>query len=256
MQPTRRFRRLGAAFAIAIVMLGVSAAAAAQRGFFRSRQREIDIRNAPYNGQFTFVRVNYTTAPGGYWYQGLPAWSHGFPLAERNLMRILNEITDLGPRIDEINSVKLDDPELFKYPVAYIIEVGWWEMTDREAVTLRAYLAKGGFVIVDDFKMPGGIGGGGWEQFAESRLGRLDPFSREGRVVSRHLYGGATEAELDGQGRVMIPQPLLRHGGLSKEIVVAGLRDFLEIWDLGAWRRQEAESEGSVEDVAERLSQQ
>jgi len=96
----------------------------------------------------------------------------------------------------------------------------------------------------------------GWEQFAESRLGRLDPFSREGRVVSRHLYGGATEAEIDGQGRVMIPQPLLRHGGLSKEIVVAGLRDFLEIWDLGAWRRQEAESEGSVEDVAERLSQQ
>ena len=107
--------------------------AAAQRGFFRSRQREIDITNAPYNGQFTFVRVNYTTAPGGYWYQGLPAWSHGFPLAEQNLMRILNEITDLGPRIDEINSVKLDDPELFNYPVAYIIEVGWWDMTDSEA---------------------------------------------------------------------------------------------------------------------------
>ena len=133
MSPARRFRRLGAAFAIVIVMAGVSAAAAAQRGFFRSRQREIDIRNAPYNGQFTFVRVNYTTAPGGYWYQGLPAWSHGFPLAERNLMRILNEITALDPRIDEINSVKLDDPELFKYPVAYIIEVGWWEMTDKEA---------------------------------------------------------------------------------------------------------------------------
>ena len=51
----------------------------------------------PYNGQFTFVRVNYTTAPGGYWYQGLPAWSHGYPIAEQNLMRILNEISDLGP---------------------------------------------------------------------------------------------------------------------------------------------------------------
>jgi hypothetical protein len=180
MPPARRFRRLGAAFAIVIVMAGVSAATAAQRGFFRSRQREIDIRNAPYNGQFTFVRVNYTTAPGGYWYQGLPAWSHGFPLAERNLMRILNEITALDPRIDEINSVKLDDPELFKYPVAYIIEVGWWEMTDSEAAGLRDYLAKGGFLIVDDFKtrgFGGGMGGGGWETF-EQNMRRVLPEAR------------------------------------------------------------------------------
>ena len=54
---------------------------------------------------------------------------------------------------------------------------------------------------------------------------------------------------------MMLPQSLLKHAGLSKEIVVAGLRDYLEIWDHEAWRRQEAESEGSVEDVTERLSQ-
>ena len=96
----------------------------------------------------------------------------------------------------------------------------------------------------------------GWESFAEGRLGRLDPFSREGRLVSRHLYAGASESELDGQGRVMLSQPLIAHAGITKEIVVAGLRDYLEIWDLEAWRRVEAESEGSVEDVAERLSQQ
>jgi MraZ protein len=96
----------------------------------------------------------------------------------------------------------------------------------------------------------------GWEQFADRQLARLDPLSREGRTVSRHLYGGASESELDGQGRVMIPAPLLSHAGLSKEIVVAGLRDFLEIWDLAAWRRQQRETQGSVEDVAERLSQQ
>src|SRR5260221_14725027 len=137
MSPAARFRR--SALAIVVVLAGVSAAAA-QRGFFRSRQQDLDIRNVPYNGQFTFVRVNYTTAPGGYWYQGLPAWSHGFPLAEQNLMRILNEISALGPRTEEINSLTLDDPELFKYPVAYIIEVGWWEMTDSEAAGLRDYL--------------------------------------------------------------------------------------------------------------------
>src|SRR3990172_8314976 len=47
----------------------------------------------------------------------------------------------------------LDDPELFKYPVAYIIEPGWWTMTDGEAAAFRTYLQKGGFVIVDDFKI-------------------------------------------------------------------------------------------------------
>lgn len=96
----------------------------------------------------------------------------------------------------------------------------------------------------------------GWEAFAERRLSRLDPFSSEGRMVSRYLFAGASESEMDGQGRVMVPQSLLSHAGLSKEIVVAGLRDFLEVWDLEAWRRQEAESEGSVESVTERLSQQ
>jgi DNA-binding transcriptional regulator/RsmH inhibitor MraZ len=54
----------------------------------------------------------------------------------------------------------------------------------------------------------------------------------------------------------MLSQPLLQHADLRKDIVVAGLRDYLEIWDVEAWKRQQADSEGSVEDVAERLSQQ
>jgi hypothetical protein len=52
--------------------------------------------------------------------------------------------------------------------VAYIIEVGWWTLTDGEGAALRAYIQKGGFVIVDDFKMLGwrGMRSGGWEPFA------------------------------------------------------------------------------------------
>jgi transcriptional regulator MraZ len=95
----------------------------------------------------------------------------------------------------------------------------------------------------------------GWESFAESWLQRLDPLSREGRLVSRFVFAGASEGELDGQGRVMLPQPLMEHAGLSRDIVVAGVRDFLEVWDLEAWKRVQTESEGSVEDVTERLSQ-
>jgi MraZ protein len=94
-----------------------------------------------------------------------------------------------------------------------------------------------------------------WGSFVAARLERLDPFSREARRLSRWFYGGANECELDGQGRIMLTQSLLQHGKLDKDIVVAGARDYLEVWDAGEWERVQAESEGSVEDVAERLSQ-
>ena len=82
-------------------------------------------------------------------------------------MKIMNEISLIGAHEDDINTVTLDDPELFKYPIAYIIEVGWWTVTDREAAGLRAYLQKGGFLFIDDFKPAGWRGpGGGWEPFA------------------------------------------------------------------------------------------
>jgi MraZ protein len=96
----------------------------------------------------------------------------------------------------------------------------------------------------------------GFEQFVDAQLGPLSPFSRQARVMRRHLYAGASESELDRQGRVMLPPPQLAHAGLERDIVVAGLRDMLEIWDLDTWRRTQAESEGSIEDVAESLSQQ
>lgn len=160
-------------FTTAAVVIGFAMAALAQRRYFDEfgyRGREPAIRNVPYDGQFTFVRVRYETAPGGYWAGGRPAWIHGYPLAEQNLMRIMNDISYLGPRLDDINVLSLDDPELGRYPIAYIIEVGWWTVTEREAAGLRAYLQKGGFLFVDDFKPPGwrGLPGGGWEPFAET----------------------------------------------------------------------------------------
>jgi hypothetical protein len=179
----------GLAGAIAGVLLA-AAAAIAQFGFARGPFHEYP--NIPYDGRFTFVRLKYTTAPGGYWYGGWPAWGHGYPVAEQNLMRIMNEVSYLNPHVDTINVLTLDDPEVFHYPVAYIIEVDWWAMTDREAAALREYVRKGGFVIVDDFKprrrFRGGFAGddgdgygygSGWPMF-EAAMKRALP---EGRFV-------------------------------------------------------------------------
>ena len=54
------------------------------------------------------------------------------------------------------NVLSLDDPDIFKYPVIYLIEPSWWDMTETDAIGLRQYLDKGGFVIVDDFKTESG----------------------------------------------------------------------------------------------------
>jgi hypothetical protein len=163
-------------------------ALAQRRGYFDGAVRDPAVHNADYDGRFSFVRLKYDTAPGGYWYRGLPAWAHGYPVSEQNLMRIMTEVSDLGPRIDDITVLALDDPELFKYPVAYIIEPGWWTMTDGETAAFRTYLQKGGFVIVDDFKVRGwggGMGGGGWENF-EEQMQRVLPGVRFAEMKSSH----------------------------------------------------------------------
>jgi MraZ protein len=95
-----------------------------------------------------------------------------------------------------------------------------------------------------------------WEGLVESRLAGLDPLSKEGRMMHRFFFAGASETEPDKQGRVMLPPTLAKNAGIGREVVVAGVRDHLEIWDRAAWRDHVKEFEGSAEDVAERLASQ
>jgi hypothetical protein len=86
-------------------------------------------------------------------------------------MKILNELSYLNAHADETNIITFDDPLLFKYPVAYLCEPGGWTLTDEEAAGLRAYLRKGGFVIVDDFRAEH------WGNF-EAQMSRVMPEAR------------------------------------------------------------------------------
>jgi MraZ protein len=97
----------------------------------------------------------------------------------------------------------------------------------------------------------------GWGRLVASQTARLDLLSREGRQLERFLFGGAVELELDRQGRVPVPAPLLRHAGLERDIVIAGVNDRLEIWNREAWERAFQEfAEGSIEHVAERVARE
>jgi len=92
-----------------------------------------------------------------------------------------------------------------------------------------------------------------WAKLAE-RVGTLDALSREARTMQRFFFASAMDAELDKQGRIVIPATLLESAGIGRDVTVAGIYDHLEIWDRAAWRDQRQTVEGSAEDVAERLA--
>lgn len=93
-----------------------------------------------------------------------------------------------------------------------------------------------------------------WDKIA-TRIAAL-PLSRaSARSFARLMLAGAMEVELDRQGRMILPQYLRRFAGLKREIVFAGLFSRIEIWDLTAWEKAQAETEQSVPAITEDLNE-
>jgi hypothetical protein len=105
-----------------------------------------------YDGRFTFVRLRWGSDVG-WGRRGMSdAWNHDYPRAEDNLTALLKELTLVDTHRVGTLVLTLDDPRLFRYPVAMMWEPGFWTMTDLESERFREYLLKGGFVIFDDFE--------------------------------------------------------------------------------------------------------
>src|SRR5262245_1545900 len=98
----------------------------------------------PEHIEFYFTRAAYT----GYWSRN---WATDYPKADRQLMvgvrRLLTHL-DASP---EEHPVRLDDPDLNRFPFLYAVEVGRMALTEPEVAGLRRYLLAGGFLVVDDF---------------------------------------------------------------------------------------------------------
>ncbi|MGE0552460.1 MAG: DUF4159 domain-containing protein [Gemmatimonadales bacterium] len=144
------------------VLLALAAAAllpGAAEGQWRRSRIRIE-PNAAYDGRFTFARIRYTV-------HGRSGWEFDYPTMERNLMTMMREMTALQAHVSESNVFTFDDPELLRYPVAYLSEPGYWIPDSAEMVGLRTYLAKGGFLIVDDFMR------GEWRNFEHQILRAL-----------------------------------------------------------------------------------
>ncbi|KKI93745.1 division/cell wall cluster transcriptional repressor MraZ [Bacillus sp. SA1-12] len=91
-----------------------------------------------------------------------------------------------------------------------------------------------------------------WKQI-EEKLKALPLTKKDARAFTRFFFSGATECELDKQGRVNIATPLLQYAKLEKECVVIGVSNRIELWSKSIWENYVAEQEDSFEEIAENM---
>lgn len=76
-----------------------------------------------------------------------------------------------------------------------------------------------------------------WEPI-EQRLNGLSSFNTQTRALQRLLVGNASDVELDGAGRVLVPGPLRQFAGLERNVVLVGQGAKFELWDEEKWNQQ------------------
>lgn len=79
-----------------------------------------------------------------------------------------------------------------------------------------------------------------WEHI-EQKLVRLPSLNRSARRLQRLLIGHATECQLDGSGRILLPPPLREFASLDKRTVLIGQGNKFELWDEATWTARRAE---------------
>jgi MraZ protein len=76
-----------------------------------------------------------------------------------------------------------------------------------------------------------------WEVI-QARIESLSNMGRNARLVQRLLIGHATDVELDGNGRLLLPAMLREYAGLSKKLVLLGQGNKIEIWAEDLWQKR------------------
>lgn len=92
-----------------------------------------------------------------------------------------------------------------------------------------------------------------WENLAK-KINSLPMTQANSRNFSRLMFAGAVDVEIDGQGRILIPDYLRTYAGLSKQAVIAGLYNRLEVWDEAKWVEYKQKTEADSDEIAEKLS--
>ncbi|MEG0273720.1 division/cell wall cluster transcriptional repressor MraZ [Amedibacillus sp. YH-ame10] len=93
-----------------------------------------------------------------------------------------------------------------------------------------------------------------WQTIYEQLL-KLPSTKKDARMFVRMMTSKAAECEIDGQGRILIPAPLIRIGELVKECMVIGAANHVEIWSKEKWDPVDDEANATFEEIAENLTE-
>ena len=92
-----------------------------------------------------------------------------------------------------------------------------------------------------------------WEAF-ETKLRALPLTNKNARTFTRFFVAGATNCELDRQGRILVPQILREFAGLEKEVVLTGNLDRIEIWSKEKWNENNSLDDVAMDEIAEQMT--
>lgn len=87
----------------------------------------------------------------------------------------------------------------------------------------------------------------------ENKLKSLPFTKKDARAFTRFFFSGATECQLDKQGRVNIAPTLRKYAQLEKECTIIGVSNRIEIWSTALWEKYYSDSEDSFGEIAESL---
>ncbi|KRN14741.1 cell division protein MraZ [Lactobacillus gigeriorum DSM 23908 = CRBIP 24.85] len=91
-----------------------------------------------------------------------------------------------------------------------------------------------------------------WQKI-EAKLAKLPLTKRNVRAFMRLFYSGAMECEFDKQGRVNLTTTLKEHAGLTKECIIIGVSNRIEIWSLEKWTEFSNQANDDYDEIAENL---
>ncbi len=94
----------------------------------------------------------------------------------------------------------------------------------------------------------------GWRRIAE-KLQSLSIADADTRGFSRFMLSGAAEVDVDGVGRILIPEHQTSYAGLKKRVVFTGVSDRVEIWDADRWGAYKAKIDKQAERMAKKLGE-
>ncbi|WP_425486356.1 division/cell wall cluster transcriptional repressor MraZ [Erysipelothrix inopinata] len=93
-----------------------------------------------------------------------------------------------------------------------------------------------------------------WQQVYEN-LKKLPSTKREARMYTHMIMSKAAECEMDSQGRIRIPSHLTQEAHLTKNCVLVGVSDHVEIWDKERWDAYYETASENFEEIAESLTE-